>query len=471
MGASNDDIRIRITAAPVEIDTRPAIRRLQAELQASRTLLTAELRRLGQDLDDAFAQNLVSFGQYYARRAELEQQQVGQELEQRRAALRLLDEEIRLGRQRGEEVAQQENQRLDLVAQITVLEQRRADIAGQAARRQAAAEQDLARQLDQVRTRLQELQGDTIGARQAQLQGEFRDLLARLRIEGDAEGQALVERLINVELARTRLGEVEADYQRTLANLARAEQRVQIQVQTGVISEAQGRRQIIELQRETAAEVQNLIPLFRELAEVIGDPAALDRLADLEVQVEQLGQVTDRVTQQMRQAFQDAGERGIASVLDDITNLREAALDFINTLRQRLNQLIAERLFEQLFSGVGNSFGGFIGSLFGTQQHTGGMAGAGWRRQVPALAFAGAPRMHSGGFPGLKPGEVPVIAERGEEVLSRRDPRNRMNGGGTPSGPLQVQVVTPDPQRFSASATQLGAALADALSMAAKRNL
>jgi len=46
---------------------------------------------------------------------------------------------------------------------------------------------------------------------------------------------------------------------------------------------------------------------------------------------------------------------------------------------------------------------------------------AGPTRAVPAMAFAGAPRMHSGGWAGLRPDEVPAILQRGERVLSRRE--------------------------------------------------
>ncbi len=78
------------------------------------------------------------------------------------------------------------------------------------------------------------------------------------------------------------------------------------------------------------------------------------------------------------------------------------------------------------------------GSLFAgaPRMHTGGLVRAiqgshlaQAHRDVPARAFAGAPRMHGGGMPGLRPGEVPIIAQTGEEVLSRRDPRNVLNGG------------------------------------------
>jgi tape measure domain-containing protein len=87
--------------------------------------------------------------------------------------------------------------------------------------------------------------------------------------------------------------------------------------------------------------------------------------------------------------------------------------------------------------GVSNGFGG--GALSALQSaamfastalHSGGIAGVdGTSRTVAASIFAGARRFHSGGLPGLRRNEVATILERGEEVLTRNDPRHVMNGG------------------------------------------
>ena len=54
--------------------------------------------------------------------------------------------------------------------------------------------------------------------------------------------------------------------------------------------------------------------------------------------------------------------------------------------------------------------------------------------------FVGATRYHTGGIAGLAPNEVPAILQRGEEVLTKQDPRHRnnaYNGGGN-----QAQSIT-----------------------------
>jgi uncharacterized protein (TIGR02594 family) len=63
--------------------------------------------------------------------------------------------------------------------------------------------------------------------------------------------------------------------------------------------------------------------------------------------------------------------------------------------------------------------------------HTGGIVGSGGTtRSVWPGVFAGAARFHTGGVIGLRPREIPIIAERGEEMLTRDDPRHILNGGG-----------------------------------------
>lgn len=80
-----------------------------------------------------------------------------------------------------------------------------------------------------------------------------------------------------------------------------------------------------------------------------------------------------------------------------------------------------------------------LGGIFAPVKHAGGMVGEpGPGRMVPALAFAGAPRMHSGGWAGLRPDEVPSILQRGERVLSRAEVASGMGRGG--SGGVSISI-------------------------------
>lgn len=67
--------------------------------------------------------------------------------------------------------------------------------------------------------------------------------------------------------------------------------------------------------------------------------------------------------------------------------------------------------------------------------HAGGVVGqSAPMRSVPAAVFAGAPRMHAGGWAGLKPDEVPAILQRGERVLNRREAAGYGRGASAGTG-------------------------------------
>jgi hypothetical protein len=88
----------------------------------------------------------------------------------------------------------------------------------------------------------------------------------------------------------------------------------------------------------------------------------------------------------------------------------------LNRIIDSLIQMALQSLFSP--QGLGGIFGGLFGGA--ATAHGGGsvssLAGASHRKISP-LAFAGAPRFATGGIVGLRPGEVPIIAHKGEIVI------------------------------------------------------
>lgn len=98
-------------------------------------------------------------------------------------------------------------------------------------------------------------------------------------------------------------------------------------------------------------------------------------------------------------------------------------------------------------SGMGMGIAGMLGTWAGTKlagAHTGGVIGSSNLRSFvginPAI-FASASRYHNGGVVGLGPDEVPIIAKKGEEMLTERDARHRDNGGLAGGGGAPVQMA------------------------------
>lgn len=112
------------------------------------------------------------------------------------------------------------------------------------------------------------------------------------------------------------------------------------------------------------------------------------------------------------------------------------AADFLVNIGKMIMQAIILKAIQNAISGGSGGFWNAARGAIGVA-HTGAIVGApiATSKTVSPLAFVGAPRYHSGGFPGLRSDEVPIIAQKGEEILSRTNPRNALNGGGTPAAP------------------------------------
>lgn len=133
--------------------------------------------------------------------------------------------------------------------------------------------------------------------------------------------------------------------------------------------------------------------------------------------------------------------------------------DLVTSLLADLSKLAARRfLLGPIANALSSALGG-AGGIFASIMHTGGMVGAtGAGRMVPALAFAGAPRMHAGGMVGLRHDEVPAILQRGERVLSRREAQDHGKG-------VTVNIHARDAESFRQSRTQIAADIARAVSL------
>ena len=147
--------------------------------------------------------------------------------------------------------------------------------------------------------------------------------------------------------------------------------------------------------------------------------------------------------------------------------VRKGKLDFrdlVTSMIADLARLAARRFILGPLAGLLSGVLGGAGGMFASVLHAGGTVGTpGPGRMVPALAFAGAPRMHSGGWVGLKPDEVPAILQRGERVLSRREVAGYGGCGAAPS--VNVTITTRDAESFRQSRTQVAADIARAVSM------
>jgi len=145
-------------------------------------------------------------------------------------------------------------------------------------------------------------------------------------------------------------------------------------------------------------------------------------LADAQEQTARSAEDMARANEEARQTMEAIGgafKGALQGFINDLIqgkSLTDALRDSLINLGQSLLNIALDNLFKGFGSGLagGSGGGGILGSLFHAGSTAAGSGGP--SRRVSREAFIGAPRYHSGGIAGFKPGELPAILKRGEPI-------------------------------------------------------
>lgn len=244
---------------------------------------------------------------------------------------------------------------------------------------------------------------------------------------------ANAERLANSERDRAR--QIESDIGELVQQRAALTSLLEEQLARGESADAiaETRTALEGVNGQLQEAIQNALQLLLTFDQT--DPAVaaiVARLQELELSGAQAGNRIAITFDQVSQAFQGAFTNSVLGFARAIAEGESATQALGNAFRQfasefllQIAQMILQQLALNAAQAIGRAFGFGVGIA-----HSGGVVGArtAGRRVNPAI-FAGAARYHMGGIAGLRPGEVPTILQRGEEVLTQNDPRHIFNAG------------------------------------------
>ncbi len=253
---------------------------------------------------------------------------------------------------------------------------------------------------------------------------------------------------------------------------------VDAQLATRTIDDVQAQEQRLAIMERYNATIAQSAVSARALAESLGDSAMVANIDALLLKLTQTDEQSLKIAETFKTQFADAlvnaamsGAEALGQILikgGDINDVFDAvgktfadfAAQFLQQVAAMILQTYALAAAQAILTAVGGpslAGAGGSGTVSGgagfVARHGGGTVGAwGMTRQVSAEVFEGAQRFHGGGLPGLRPDEVPTILQKGEEVLSKNDPRNILNGGGATGQPANIKAVLVDDSRSALEA-------------------
>jgi tape measure domain-containing protein len=393
-------------------------------------LLQDSIERALRELDRLYKAGEVGLQEYFARKQQLQQQAIDSEIAQSRAELA---------------TASSIEQKSKVLTKIALLERQRAAIGPTIALEQADAERELARALEDVRARLAEVNGDQTAQQRLQLTREREQLLRQF--SGDEEASGLINRLFDVELARTRVQQIEGEAQQLLERLRQGEDNIAVQIEAGTLGQVTGEEQLQSIRERTIEQLQRLRDALIAAYNERPDEQTKAAIQSLDTEI---ARVTASANQ-LRNDIRDLGQSSLEGFFNDIAtgaaSAGEAVRNLVLTFIQGLARMAAEALAKRAILSLTGLFGGGAGTVPVGVAHGGGWAGQGMKRAIPAglaaAMFAVAPRFHSGGIAGLNPGEVPAILQTGERVLSRQESARYSEGDRPAPGTRVVNVFDP----------------------------
>ena len=252
---------------------------------------------------------------------------------------------------------------------------------------------------------------------------------------------AEINLVINAEVAEAQVQQYAARMQAVMSRLQGTESSVSAQVEAGMLSPFEGERQLQALRQQSLAQLQELRAAAVAYVSTmsIDSPEAqgvLDFITELDGNIANVTASTRKLAMQFAQTAINSISQLFLDLSDSSKNAGDALKDFVKGFVRGMAEIAARalatylvlQLLDAVYPGLGKATAAMMGVSY---KHTGGIVGGGGRRgMVSPLLFGAAPRYHQGGIAGLAPNEVPTILERGEEVLTRDDPRHRYNGGG-----------------------------------------
>lgn len=229
--------------------------------------------------------------------------------------------------------------------------------------------------------------GRTAEAAAMRTKQQYEQLRRDLAATGDTAGLLKLDQLVNINAARAQLEELQRVIDSIFSDQGRTEQSIQLQVQAGLKSEAEARREIVDLYAQTAARVQELLPQYQQLAAASGDPRALENLKNMEAELVRLRTVTNDLQKAFGDAFEGSFSDAITNLITGVSNLREAATAFLRDFAASLARWVSEDLANRARVALMGLFN--QGSTAGAAGGAGGaVAGAAQATQTQVAATA-----------------------------------------------------------------------------------
>ena len=263
----------------------------------------------------------------------------------------------------GEDLAEADK----LAAQIEISEKRR---RGGSRGGSSRSKKDQAAENEQKNLELNiqylRLTGQEVKANLTDVESRYNRMIAEFQKAGNVDGINLIKKILPLEQAKVQIDGVQTEINKLYQNLSAQEQKINAQVQTGLISHLEGQRQLKDVYTQTIEEIEKQLPLLERLAKMPGAQGEQARvmMEQMKLKITELKSAGN----DLEKAFKDGLTQGIQSSLMGLVqgtmSLKDAIKNLALTVVNSMAQIAAQQLAMQAVSSM-SSWWGAAGSAVG----------------------------------------------------------------------------------------------------------
>jgi len=198
------------------------------------------------------------------------------------------------------------------------------------------------------------LQGKGASAAVAETVDKLERLKQELQNLGDARSGD-VDDLIGLVKARAQLDDFGAQYQLVMGDIEREQNRIQLLVQTGAISEYEGRKRVLEIYAKQGDQLRTLLPQMEAMAAAIG-PEAVANVQRLREELDRMQATTSLLQQELGSTFKSSMSDFLYTLTMNTASLGEAVRGFLLSMADGLARMASEALSQEAWAGLLNMF-------------------------------------------------------------------------------------------------------------------
>ena len=209
------------------------------------------------------------------------------------------------------------------------------------------------------------LTGQEVKANLTDIEGRYNKLLAEFTKHSNVDGINLIKKILPLEQAKAQVDGVQNEINRLYQNQSTQEQRIQAQVQVGLISHLEGQQQLKALYGETVAELEKQIPVLEKLAKMPGaqGEAAKNSLEGMKIKIAELKNAGNDLEKTFKEGLTEGLQTSIVGLAKGTMTLREAVLNLANTIINAMINIAAQQLAMQAASATSGWWGAIAGAF------------------------------------------------------------------------------------------------------------